>query len=132
MSQVANAKIPNNTNIEFRMYQGRIYHKNLELQFPEFTLRTSGSVGLDETLAITAELPVPPKWIRDSRLGQALKGGPKIVLPIGGTLHKPKIDQKALDKAMADFLRKTADGLLKNELGRQIDRLIPGMQPKQP
>jgi hypothetical protein len=83
-----------------------------------------------------AELPIPPKWLRNGNgpLSEALKGM-VIRLPIGGTLHKPKIDQRAIDQAFADVAKKLLDGGLKNELGRQLDRLdrlIPGIQPKQP
>jgi translocation and assembly module TamB len=132
----AQAKMSKEANIDFRMYNERIYHQNLELHFPEFTLRTSGSVGLDESLQVTAELPIPPKWLRNGSgpLSEALKGM-VIRLPIGGTLHKPKIDQRAIDQAFADVAKKLLDGGLKNELGRQLDRLdrlIPGIQPKQP
>jgi translocation and assembly module TamB len=130
----AQAKMSKEANIDFRLYNERVYHQNLELHFPEFTLRTSGSVGLDETLQVTAELPIPPKWLREGPVGDALKGV-VIRLPIGGTLHKPKIDQKAIDQAFADVAKKLLDGGLKNELGRQLDRLdrlIPGLQPRQP
>jgi hypothetical protein len=105
------------------MVDGRIYHRGLELVFPDFTLRTYGSVGLDESLAIMAELPVPPKWIGNNTLGQALQGQ-TIQLPIGGTLRSPKIDQQALAQANARFLGKAASGVLKQELFRQIDRVL--------
>ncbi len=36
--------------ILFRMTGGRIYHQGLALQFPDVTMRTYGSVGLDDTL----------------------------------------------------------------------------------
>jgi len=132
MGRAAPAKLAKESNVEFRMVEGRIYHRNLELQFPEFTIRTHGSVGLDQTLAIMAEMPVPPKWLKNNAIGQALKDQ-TIQLPIAGTLHKPRLDQNAMDQAMAQFVRKAADGLLKNELGRQLDRLdklIPGLQPR--
>ena len=46
------------------MVQGRVYHRGLELQLPEVTVRTYGSVGVDQTLAIMAEMNVPLTWIR--------------------------------------------------------------------
>lgn len=136
LGRAATAKMSKESNIDFRLYNERVYHKNLELQFPELTVRTSGSVGLDETLQLTAEFPIPPKWLRNGNglLGDALKSM-VIRVPIAGTLHKPKLDEQAIDQAFKDVLKKTADGLLQDGIGRQLDRLdrlIPGLQPKQP
>ena len=41
---------------------GRVHHKNLELIFPDITIRTNGWVALDKSMEITAQMPVPPKW----------------------------------------------------------------------
>jgi translocation and assembly module TamB len=124
MGRAAPAKLKRESQVEFRLVQGRVYHRGLELVFPEFTVRTYGSVGLDKTLAIMAEMPVPPKWIGNNPLGNALKDQ-TIQLPIAGTLSQPKIDRQVLDKLAAQFIRKTGEGLLRNELNRQLDRLLP-------
>jgi len=118
------AKLKRESQVEFRLVQGRVYHRGLELIFPDLTIRTYGSVGLDKTVAIMAEMPVPPKWIGNNPLGNALKDQ-TIQLPIAGTLSKPKIDGKVLDKLAAQFIRKQGEGLLRNELNKQLDRLIP-------
>lgn len=118
------AKLKRESQVEFRLVQGRVYHRGLELVFPDLTIRTYGSVGLDKTVAIMAEMPVPPKWIGNNPLGNALKDQ-TIQLPIAGTLSKPKIDVKVLDKLAAQFIRKQGEGLLRNELNKQLDRLIP-------
>ena len=61
-------RLAKDSKIDFKMVQGRVYHRGLELQFPEMTVRTYGSVGVDQTLAIMAEMNVPTAWIRDSAL----------------------------------------------------------------
>lgn len=123
LQRPSSAKLQQESVVPFRMVQGRIYHRDLQLVFPDLTIRTYGSVGLDRSLAIMAEMPVPPKWIGNNPLGAALQN--QIVkLPIGGTLDHPEIDQKALAAASAQFLQGAATNALKNELNNQLDRFL--------
>ena len=131
MGRASPAKLKRESQVEFRLVQGRVYHRGMELIFPEFTVRTYGSVGLDKTVAIMAEMPVPPKWIGNNPLGSALKDQ-TIQLPIAGTLSQPKIDGKVLDKLAAQFIRKAGEGLLRNELNQQLDRFLPTLPQAQP
>jgi hypothetical protein len=116
------------SQVEFRVVDGRVYHRGLELVFPDVTVRTYGSVGFDQSLAIIAEMPVPDKWIGNNALGKALEG--KIIkLPIGGTLHQPTIDQRELEKLAGNVVRDMAEDRLKNELNRQLEKLFGGDKP---
>jgi translocation and assembly module TamB len=108
--------------VPFRMVGGRVYHQGLELIFPDLTIRTHGSVGLDQTLAIMAEMPVPPKWLGNNVLGSALKNQ-TIRLPIGGTLSKPMIDRRELERVSRQFVRDAARNVLLEELQKQLERL---------
>ncbi len=121
------AQLQRESAVAFRMVGGRIYHRDLELVFPDLTIRTYGSVGLDGTLALMAEMPVPPKWIGNNRLGTALRNQ-IIQLPIGGTLSEPKIDQTALRQTSARFIQGAATdvirGEVENQINNQLDRLL--------
>jgi hypothetical protein len=117
------ARLSRESVVPFKMVDGRVYHRDLELVFPELTIRTHGSVGLDRSLAIMAEMPVPPKWIGANPLGTALKNQ-TIRLPIGGTLNEPKIDPKALAQVSAEFVKAGARNLLLDGLNRGLDRLL--------
>ncbi|MGH7223968.1 MAG: hypothetical protein ACRELF_12125, partial [Gemmataceae bacterium] len=108
--------------VPFRLLNGRVYHTGLELHFPELTIRTSGSVGLDGSLSLTAEMPVPPKWLGSSKLAKAVIGNQTIRLPIGGTLSHPKIDQQALRAASERFARDTADKAIRQEMGGRMKK----------
>jgi hypothetical protein len=110
--------------VPFRMVDGRVYHQTIELVFPDVTVRTFGSVGLDKTLAIIAEMPVPEKWLPGGSAGAALRGR-NIRLPIAGTLAQPKVDQQALRELTAQFARETAGDLLIQGLNKQLDRVLP-------
>lgn len=115
------ARLNRESRVDLRMVGGKIYHRNLELVFSDFTVRTHGYVALDRTLAILAEMPVPPKWIGNNRLGSAIKDQ-TIRLPIGGTLDRPRIDPQVLAQMSGQFLRNAAGRAVVNELNDQVER----------
>ena len=116
-------KLPHELSAPVRLYQGRMYHSNLEIPLSEFTVKTSGSVGLDGTLALVAEMPVPPKWIANNALAPTL-AKQTIKLPIAGTLAKPHIDDKALRQEMARFMQHAAENAVKSELEKGLQKLL--------
>jgi hypothetical protein len=123
MGKPASVKLAAESQVPFRMVQGRIYHQNMNLMFPEFTVRTYGSVGLDESLALMAELPVPPKWLANNPSPGTL-AGQTIQLPIGGTLQHPKIDPRALELATAKFIGRAAESVIRNGLDNGLNKLL--------
>ena len=123
LGKAAPAKLRRESVVNFRMVKGRVYHQGLELIFPDLTIRTYGSVGLDQSLAIIAEMPVPPKWLGNNVVGSALKDK-TIRLPIGGTLDKPQIDQRRLEQLTRQFLENAARDAVGHEIGKQLERLL--------
>lgn len=108
--------------VPVRLVNGRVYHQNLPLVFPDLTVRTSGSVGLDGTLDLVAEFPVPPKWLA-GRAGSALAN--QIVrVPVRGTLGQPKIDEHALRSENAKIVRDAAGNVLRQEAEKRLNRLL--------
>ena len=132
LQREAPARLRRESVIEFILVDGRVYHRGLDLIFPDLTVSTYGSVGLDQTVEVMAEMPIPSKWIGSGPLGSALKGK-RIRLPIGGTLDKPKIDQKVYkklrDQFIAETVRDTAGEVIRNEMGKQLERLF-GLPPE--
>jgi translocation and assembly module TamB len=128
MDREAPAKLRKEGIVPFRMVDGRIYHQDMELIFPDFTVRTSGSVGLDQTLKIMAEMPVPPKWLENNPAAAALRNQ-TIRLPIAGTLQKPQIDRSMMEQVSRQFIRNAARNLLEEGLNRGLDQLF--QQPQQ-
>jgi hypothetical protein len=108
--------------VPFRMVNGRVYHTGLELHYPELTIRLSGSVGLEGSLSLMAEMPVPPKWLGSSKLAKAAIGNQTVRLPIAGTLSKPKIDEHALREASAKFTRDAAENALRHEMDSKVKK----------
>jgi hypothetical protein len=110
------------STIPFRMTKGRIYHQQMDLVFNEVKLRTYGSVGLDQSLAMMIEMPIPPKWQTGKILGSALKDQ-TIKLQIGGYLRQPKIDRTGLDQIARQFFQNATQNVIKNRLGELIGPL---------
>jgi translocation and assembly module TamB len=118
--------------VPFRMVDGRIYHRDLELVFPEVTIRTYGSVGVeDQTLSMMAEMPVPARWQANPALGAALKNQ-VIQIPIAGTLRQPRLDRRAFDQLARQFMQNATQNVLEDQLNKQLERLIkpPAQAPK--
>ncbi|MGA2035241.1 MAG: hypothetical protein ABSG68_23590 [Thermoguttaceae bacterium] len=119
----SSARLRPESQISFRVADGRVYHQGLEVQLPGLSLRTSGWVAFDQTLSVVAEMPLPAKW----SLGGAAAGtqpGQTIQLPIGGTLKRPQLDRGALAKASRQFLGNAARNVIGNEVHKGLERLF--------
>lgn len=101
--------------VPFQMIQGKVHHSNLELVFPEITLKSSGAVGLDGSLAIVVETTIPARLAAAAKLTEA-QAKQTIRIPIGGTLEQPRVDARALDSITAVLGR----SLLENELNKLL------------
>ena len=121
------AELAQNSVISFRMVDGRVYHRDLELVFPDLTIRTYGSVGIgpaDRSLAIMAEMPIPPKLLGHHAALDATLRNQTIRLPIGGTLDKPRIDSRELDRLTQRFVESAAKNLIQDELSKGLQSLF--------
>jgi hypothetical protein len=114
-------KIPHEHVVPFRLVNGRVYHQNLEIPLGEITIRSTGSVGLDGSLALMTEMPIPPKWLGKTQLPKAAQ---TIKLPIGGTINNPRIDEKALREAIGKNVKDAAGETLKKELEKGLQKLL--------
>ncbi len=109
--------------VPFHMVNGRVHHRDLELVFPQFTLKTSGSVGMDGSLALVVEMPVTPALAGTMKLSPAL-AKQTIKLPIGGTVDRPRIDPAALAQLTSQFARDAASDVLRQQLDGKLKKLL--------
>ena len=109
--------------IQFRMTGGRIYHQGLALEFPDVTMRTYGSVGLDESLKLMVETSVPLKWLPSNAVTDAIKNQ-KMQIPVGGTLKSPRLDLAELARVKNQVLGNLTRAVLRSELGNQLNRFL--------
>lgn len=119
-----------NQQIIFRMANGRIYHQGLELTAAGAVIRTSGSVGIDETLDLVVELPIQEKWIgRDTRL--APWRNRVVRIPIRGTLSRPKVDTRVLGDVAAQIARQAGQRFLQDQFNKGLEKLLRPRGEKQ-
>ncbi len=125
LARQAPAQLRQESVVQFRMTDGKIYHQGLELIFPDFTLRSKGYVGLeDQSVKIMVELPVPPKWLANNPLATQSMRNQVLNVPIAGTLSQPKLDQAVMQNLTRQFVQKAAGSLIESELGQQVNRLF--------
>ncbi|MHB8863906.1 MAG: hypothetical protein ACYC6N_15995 [Pirellulaceae bacterium] len=108
-------------NTRFQLANGRLAHGQFDVLIGDTPVRTQGSVGLDQTLALMAEVKIQDEWIGgDPRLAW-LKGN-TVSIPIGGTLSRPQLDARALEKLSSQVLQQTANRLLQEGVHRGLQQ----------
>ncbi|MCA9229824.1 MAG: hypothetical protein KDA57_04175 [Planctomycetales bacterium] len=119
----SNALTIDNRRIDFQIDRGRVYHRNLEFMVDDVPVRSYGSVGFDQTLALEIEIPIQDKWIDRQSALQSL-AGQTIKLPIQGTLAKPQIDQRAVAELSRQMLQGVATEAIGGEINRALEKLF--------
>jgi hypothetical protein len=113
-----------NSNVEFRLVNRRVYHRGLTITVGTTPVTTQGSVGLDESLSLVAEVPINARLLgADLSLG-ALEGK-TLRIPIEGTLQNPRLDRRALQDIPRQLLENAARGVLIDGVSKGLERLFP-------
>lgn len=110
--------------VPFRMTNGRVFHEGLTLVTKEATLKTRGSVGLDESLDLTVEIPLRDEWVAQNRSLSSLRGK-TLQIPVRGSLSRPQLDARVLDSLARDALTAPLENRLETELQKGFNRLLP-------
>lgn len=121
-----------NQTIQVAVADRRVFQRGLAIPVGhDQRITLEGSVGFDRTLALQAELPLPA-----SSLGQ--RAGLNLPLseshfpvPIGGTFSHPKIDRRAMARALRDEGRDALRREAESGVSKLLDRLSsPGDRPQ--
>ena len=113
--------------VNFQVANGRVYHQKMEFQVGDVVLRSQGSVGLDETIQLTIEIPIQDAWVAKEPLLAGLKGQ-SVQIPVTGTLKKPQMDQHAIASLTGQLLQKGAGQAVGNELNKALDKFLKPRQ----
>jgi translocation and assembly module TamB len=115
----------NDQQIEFQVVDGRVYHRQLEFIIDDVPIRSTGSVGFDQTLALEINIPIQDRWIDGE---DALRGlaGQTLKIPVQGTFQSPRVDQRAIADLTRQLIRNTAGQAIGNEINRQLEKLFQG------
>ena len=110
-------------SVDFKLTQGRMHHRTITFQIKDVTLRTSGSVGMDETLNLIAEFGIPDEWLGSTKILASLKGK-SIRIPIGGTISRPHPDGRVLGELTKQLGGSALEGLFDKQLDKKLDGLF--------
>jgi hypothetical protein len=109
--------------VPFRVIEGRVHHQNLEFQVNDITLRSQGSVGFDQTVQLTLQVPIQDAWIAKEPLLAGFKGQ-ALQIPVGGTLARPQIDGRAIASLSQQLLQGAAQQAVGGELNKALDKIF--------
>ena len=92
-----------------RLENGRVHHEKFAIVVGQSEIYSTGSVGLDKSLAIVLDMPIPPKLLdqylgNNPRLREAL-GKQRVSVPVGGTMARPAIDTAKLNASVVGLVR---------------------------
>ena len=106
--------------VPFRLAEGRVAHQGATFVFSDLVVRTSGTVGLDESLDLIADIPIKDEWLgsNDKLLG-SLKGK-TVQIPIRGTLSRPQLDNRVLAGLARDIGTSAVGSLLEDQLKGKV------------
>jgi hypothetical protein len=107
--------------VKFKLKDRRMYHSPVEFKARELIIRTRGSVGTDQTLDLVAELSFSDQLLSRARFLSAYRDRP-MVLPIQGTLRKPKLDPQVVGRLAAEFGQNAIQGIINRGLEGFLDR----------
>ncbi|MEI8070792.1 MAG: hypothetical protein WCI09_04300 [Planctomycetota bacterium] len=121
-------RIADESTVEFRLAQRRIWHKGLEFGLPlakqgqRLDVHSSGSVGLDDrSIDLKLSLPIPADMPQDRPLLASL-AGKTFTIAIGGVLGDPKVN-------LDGTLQATAGEVITGLVGRLRDGNRPPPAP---
>ncbi len=89
-------------NVDFRLVNGRVYHRNLKFTIAGLQITTQGSVGLDDSLEMLAEVGISDELLAQRPVLSALFSRP-LQIPLSGTLNKPQLDLRAVEELSAQI-----------------------------
>ena len=122
-----------NQEVHYHMIEGRVYHSPFEVQMMKgITVTTTGSVGLDDSLDLIAEVNFSKMVSGDSAkpIVQSLIGRP-LRIPIKGTLKKPKVDASQIGNYAKQMGINALDAVLGNGFSDQFKGLFPDRTPEE-
>lgn len=118
--------------VQFELVDGRVIHRGMTMSVKDIVIQTRGSVGLDQTMELVAEIPVQESWLKSNTLLTSLKGQ-VLQVPIQGTLASPRLDFGAITQLGRNLLQSAGQAALQKQLEGGLNRILgPGINGQQP
>ena len=101
--------------IPFAVQDGRVHHEGIRLTIDDIVITTQGSVGLDQTVNLVANIPLQNEWIGDNKLLAGLRGQ-SLQIPIGGTVTQPRLDTQAVRQLSQQLIQQAGRTAVTNAI----------------
>jgi hypothetical protein len=111
-----------NVDIEFQARNGRVASSPVNISAGDFTMMLQGSMGFDKTLDYLAKIPVTRKLV--GRKAYKYLQGVTIDVPIGGTVGKPRIDERAVEKVTSGLVKQALQQTLEKQATDLLQKLF--------
>ena len=111
--------------VDFSVQNGIISHERLYLNLDRAQVITSGQVGFDGSLNMTAQVPLDARW-----LGRDLRqlAGQVVTLPIDGTISRPSLDSNGMRRIATQLgteaIQTTAENYLQEQLNKGLNKIF--------
>ena len=122
--------------IPFAVQDGRVHHQGIRLTIDDVIVTTEGSVGLDQSVNLTANIPLQDEWIGDNKWLAGLRGQ-SLQIPIGGTVTQPRLDTQAIQRLSQQLIQQAGRSAVNNviqektgEVQNRIQEEVQGAQQK--
>jgi hypothetical protein len=107
--------------VDFKLQGRRVYHSPVDFRVRNLLVRTHGSVGIDQTLDVIAEVSFSDEFVSRAKILAPLKGR-TLEVPIQGTLRKPRIDRGAIGQLLKQIGPNAIEGLINNGIQKFRER----------
>jgi len=109
--------------IPISLRDGRIHQDRMRVEVGRYTLLTSGSVGLDATLALLIELPITEYMVPDKNVYELLKDE-TLELTVSGSTASPKFDRDIIARNLKSLMSGAARKLIERETRKALERRL--------
>jgi translocation and assembly module TamB len=113
----------NRQAVDFRLKDRRVYHRGLVFEIDGVPVETSGSVGLNQSLAITAQIPIRKEWVENDRILSRMANR-KLSIPIRGFVNRPQLDSRVIADLARQIGQSATQSLIEDQLGDKLDDLL--------
>lgn len=109
--------------INFDVQDGRVAHRNMQIQAGDVVINTSGSVGIDGQLELVAAVPILKEWLDKTPALQSL-AGQQIQIPVRGTIQRPQMDMSSFASIGQQLATSALQGVAQKQIDRGLNKLL--------
>jgi translocation and assembly module TamB len=109
--------------INFDVEQGRVAHRNLQIQAGDVVINTSGAVGIDGALELIAAVPIQKDWLDKAPALQPL-AGQQLQIPIRGTIQRPQLDMSSFASIGQQLATAALQGAAQKQIDKGLNKLL--------